>query len=248
MDLPDVGRVSPDNNQESMTAIGFYEHGDINNLELLSVEKPVPEPDEVLVEVKAAALNHQDLLAVRELEQYVPEYPFWGGGDFAGVIAAVGKDIEDWSRSDRVVVNPALSCGECEFCIQGEHSQCVEYEVYGEHRRGGFAEYVTVPRENLLKVPDGYNLVKAAAAPMAAGTAWRMLATRADVKLYEDLLIVGATGGVGSYAVQIATNVFDVDTLYVTTSTKEKAAFLVILAQTMLSTTPRSASTPGSGS
>lgn len=217
---------SPANGGESMTAIGFHEHGEIDNLALLSVDKPTPESDEVLLQVEAAALNHQDLFAVRELSHYVPDYPFWGGGDFAGVIAAVGDDVDSWSPSDRVVVNPAVTCGECEFCNQGEHSQCTEYEVYGEHRKGGFAEYVTVPVENLLEVPDGYDLVSAAAAPMAAGTAWRMLSTRADVNPFDDILIVGASGGVGSYAVQIAANVFGVDTLYATTSTEEKAAFL----------------------
>lgn len=209
-----------------MTAIGFHEHGDIDNLELLSVEKPVPDSDEVLVAVEAAALNHQDLFAVRELDQYVPEYPFWGGGDFAGVIEQVGERVEGWARGDRVVVNPALSCDECEFCLQGEHSQCTEYEVYGEHRKGGFAEYVTVPEANLLTVPDDCDLITAAAAPMAAGTAWRMLSNRAEVAPFDDVLIVGATGGVGSFAVQIAKQVFNVKSLYATTSTDDKAAFL----------------------
>lgn len=212
--------------QEQMTAIGFHEHGDLDNLDRLSVPQPTPRDDEVLVAVEGAALNHQDLFAVRELDHYVPDYPFWGGGDVAGVIESVGRDVVGWEPGDRVVVNPAINCGECEFCIQGEHSQCENYEVFGEHRKGGFAEYMTAPAKNLLSVPDEYNLVKAAAAPMAVGTAWRMLATRADVDPYDDVLIVGASGGVGSYAVQIAKNVFNVDTLYTTTSTEEKAEFL----------------------
>lgn len=210
----------------SMKAVGFTEHGDIDNFELLTVDKPEPGSDEVLVDVAAAALNHQDLFAVRELDHYVPDYPFWGGGDISGRVDELGENVDNWEVGDRVVVNPAVSCGDCEFCVQGEHSMCVDYNVYGEHRKGGFAEYVTVPKTNLISVPDSYELEKAAAAPLASGTAWRALSSRGDIKPYEDVLIVGATGGVGTYSVQIAKNVFNVDTLYATTSTEEKAEFL----------------------
>lgn len=209
-----------------MSAVGFHEHGGIENFELLEVDRPEPGRGEVLIDVAAAALNHQDLFAVRELDHYVPDYPFWGGGDISGRIAELGDDVQGWSIGDRVVVNPALSCGVCEFCIQGEHSMCAEYGVYGEHRKGGFGEYVTVPEENLLPVPDDFELVTAAAAPLAASTAWRALSTRGGIKPFEDVLIVGATGGVGTYSVQIAKHVFNVDTLYGTTSTEEKAEFL----------------------
>ena len=209
-----------------MNAVGFEEHGDVDNFELLTVDRPEPEDDEVLVDVAAAALNHQDLFAVRELDHYVPDYPFWGGGDISGRIATLGTDVEGWSVGDRVVVNPAVTCGECEHCIQGEQSMCVDYNVYGEHRKGGFGEYVTVPEANLVEVPDDYDLVDAAAAPLASATAWRALSTRGEIKPFEDVLIVGASGGVGTYSVQIAKNVFNVDTLYATTSTEEKAEFL----------------------
>ncbi|WP_255197492.1 zinc-binding dehydrogenase [Halorarius litoreus] len=211
---------------DEMRAVGFHEHGDIDQLELLSVPRPQPGPEEVLVDVKAAALNHQDLIAVRELDHYIPDYPFWGGGGTAGVVAECGERVEDWAPGDRVVVNPALSCDQCEFCLQGEQSMCAVYEVFGEHRKGGFAEYIPVPQENLLTVPDDYDLQTAAAAPMAAGTAWRALADRARVRPDDDVLIVGATGGVGSYAVQFATKVLNARTLYGTTSSEEKAAFL----------------------
>lgn len=211
---------------DTMMAIGFEAHGSLDELELLTVDRPAPKPNEVVVAVSAASLNHQDLFAVRELEQYVPSYPFWGGGDFAGIVDEVGANVEDWEVGDRVVVNPAVSCNTCEFCRRGEHSMCAEYEVFGEHRHGGFAEYVAVPSENLARVPGHYDLVEAAAVPMAAGTAWRALVTRGDLAPYHDVLIVGATGGVGTFAVQIARAVFDVRTLYGTTSTADKAAFL----------------------
>lgn len=211
---------------DSMTAVGFHEHGDIDNLELLDVPVPDIGPEDVLVDVKATALNHQDLFAVRELDHYITDYPFWGGGDTAGVIAEVGEDVDDWDVGDRVLVNSRLACGECDMCLKGEQSMCRNFQVYGEHRRGGFAEYLDVPVENVHSVPDDYDLTKAAAVPIAAGCAWRALANRGDLHPSDDLLIVGATGGVGTYAVQIARNVFDVETLYATTSSEEKAAVL----------------------
>ena len=209
-----------------MRAVGFHEHGSIDNLTLLEVPRPEPGPDEVLIEVAAASLNHQDIIAVRELDMYVPSYPFWGGGDFSGHIVELGSNVTDWDVGDRVVVNPALWCDTCERCLEGEVSMCLNYAVYGEHRHGGFAEFVTVPTKNLALVPEDFDLVSAAAVPMAAGTAWRALVETANVKPYDEVLIVGASGGVGTYAVQIATEVLNVKTLYATTSSAEKAAFL----------------------
>ena len=211
---------------ETMRAVGFHEHGDIDQFELLDVPVPDVGPTEVLVDVHAAALNHQDLFAVRELDHYITDYPFWGGGDMAGEIAAVGDRVTDWSVGDRVVVDPAISCGECQFCIAGEHSMCDTYEVFGEHRKGGFAEYAAVPTRNLVAVPEHVPTATAAAAPMVTGTAWRALLTRGDLEPYEDLLVVGASGGVGHMAVQIAKEIVNVETLYGTTSTDEKADFL----------------------
>ena len=211
---------------ETMRAVGFHEHGPIDTLELLSVPVPAIGPEEVLVEVRAAALNHQDLFAVRELDQYVPSYPFWGGGDMAGVVHAVGEGVAGWDVGDRVVVDPTVTCGTCRYCRRGEQSMCVDYAVFGEHRHGGFAEYAAVPARNLHPVPEGIGWPVAAAAPMATGTAWRALMGRAAVEPYESLLIVGATGGVGHMAVQIADRVANVRELYATTSSDEKAAFL----------------------
>jgi NADPH:quinone reductase-like Zn-dependent oxidoreductase len=211
---------------DSMAAVGFHEHGDIDQLELLDVPIPEVDADEVLVDVKATALNHQDLFAVRELDHYITDYPFWGGGDTAGVIAALGEDVEGWSVGDRVLVNSRIACGECDLCLAGEQSMCRNFQVYGEHRRGGYAEYLDVPERNLHAIPDDYDLTRAAAVPIAAGCAWRALANRAELHPSDELLIVGATGGVGTYAVQIARNVFDVETLYATTSSEEKAEVL----------------------
>ena len=212
--------------ETTMHAVGFHEHGDIDQFELLEVPVPAIEPDEVLVDVRAASLNHQDLFAVRELEHYVPEYPFWGGGDMAGTVAVVGDRVTGWDVGARVAVDPTITCGTCRFCLAGEQSMCERYQVFGEHRKGGFAEYAAVPAENLVSIPDSIPFETAAAAPMVTGTAWRALATRASLEPYEDLLVVGATGGLGHMAVQLAREVLNVETIYATTSTEEKAAFL----------------------
>jgi NADPH:quinone reductase-like Zn-dependent oxidoreductase len=211
---------------DTMDAVGFHEHGPLDNLELLEVPVPEPGPNEVLLDVRAASLIHQDIFAVRELDHYVPEYPFWGGGDFAGVVAETGDRVDEWTVGDRVTVDPAVTCGECRYCEAGEQSMCEDYAVFGEHRKGGFAEYAAVPTRNLIAVPDHVSFETAAAAPMVTGTAWRALEARADLEPYEELLVVGASGGVGHMAVQIAAEIIGVETLYGTTSTDEKATFL----------------------
>ncbi len=210
----------------TMKAVGFHEHGPIENYELLTVERPSVGTDEVLVDVKASALNYMDLFAVRELDHYVPSYPFWTGGDVAGVIAETGSNVSEWDGGERVLVNPYLSCRTCPACLRGESLACPNFEMLGEMRHGGHAEYLAIPAHALIPIPDHVSFETAAAVPTAGGTAWRALATRGELKPYEEVLIVGATGGVGSFAVQIATAVFNVETLYATTSSEEKAEFL----------------------
>ncbi len=214
---------------ESMQAVGFHEHGPIDNYELLTVDRPSIESNEVLVDVRASALNYMDLFAVRELDHYVPEYPFRTGGDVAGTVAEVGSAVGGWEHGDRVLINPYMSCGECGACRRGEQLFCPDFEMLGEMRQGGHAEYIAVPDDYLISIPDHVSFETAASVPVAGGTAWRALTTRGELKPYEELLIVGATGGVGTFAVQIATEVFNVRQLYATTSTEDKAEFLTEL-------------------
>lgn len=106
-----------------------------------------------------------------------------------------------------VVVNPSLFCGECEWCVKGEEPLCVRYRILGEHTNGGFAEYVAVPAKNLLEVPEGFPVERAAAGVLAYLTAWRGLVTRARLQPGESVLVTGASGGVATAAVQIAKHV-----------------------------------------
>ena len=165
---------------------------------------PVPGPDQVLVRVHAASLNHLDL-AVREgIPTLKLTLPHILGCDAAGDIAEVGSDVTDIEIGDRVVVNPGIACGRCEYCLRGEDSECVEYRILGEHLPGTYAEKVTVPGRNVLKIPTDMEFPQAAAVPLAFMTAWRMLITRAKVRPGEDVLILGAGSGVSTAAIQVA--------------------------------------------
>lgn len=166
-------------------------------------ERPIPEPGpgEVRIDVQAAGMNHLDLWARRGLPG-VP-LPHIGGSDVAGVIDAVGPDVSDWRAGDRVTLDPSLSCGQCEWCRKGEASLCVDYRILGEHTDGGFCNFMIAPARNLLRVPDGFDMTVAAAAPLAFLTAWRGLRTRGRLKEGELLLVTGASGGVATCAIRI---------------------------------------------
>lgn len=186
-----------------MKAAIFAETGGPEVVRIEDVPQPEPGAGEVLVEVKAAAMNHLDLWVRRGLPIETP-MPHIGGSDIAGVVAETGPGVDDVETGERVVVNPSLWCGHCEWCVRGEHSLCVHYRILGEHTQGGFAEYVGVPAANLYPIPDSVPFETAAAAPLVFQTAWRGLISRGRVRPGEDVLITGASGGVGTAAVQIA--------------------------------------------
>jgi NADPH2:quinone reductase len=180
------------------------EHGGIDVLRVGELPDPEPGRDEVLVEVRATALNHLDLWTRRGLPGLELEFPHVGGSDMAGVVAGLGDGVEGWAPGDRVVVNPSLWCGRCEWCRDGEESLCREYRLLGEHVDGGAAELAAVPARNLLRVPEGYPFPKAAAAALVFQTAWRALLVRGDLRAGETVLVTAASGGVGTAAIQIA--------------------------------------------
>jgi NADPH:quinone reductase-like Zn-dependent oxidoreductase len=187
-----------------MRAAVYDEHGGPEVVEVRD-DVPVPEPGagEVRLRVTASGMNHLDLWVRRGLPIEIT-MPHIGGADVVGVVDVVGPEVEDWEPGERVVVNPSLWCGVCEWCRVGEEPLCVEYRILGEHTQGGFAEFVTVPARNLYRVPDHVPLEPLAAAPLVFLTAWRGLVGRGRLREGEAVLITGASGGVGTAAVQVA--------------------------------------------
>jgi NADPH:quinone reductase-like Zn-dependent oxidoreductase len=186
-----------------MKALAFHEHGGLDRLRYQDVPDPVIGPADVLVRVRACALNHLDLFVREGLPGFRLPLPFWTGCDITGEVAQVGAAVRDVTEGDRVAVNPNLHCGRCEFCEKGEQSLCVTYGILGEHVHGGLAEYVKVAGDKVLKLPAHVKYEDAAAFILVSMTAWRMLVTQARLRAGEDLLVIGVGGGVSSTAVQI---------------------------------------------
>jgi NADPH:quinone reductase-like Zn-dependent oxidoreductase len=191
-------------------AVVIREHGGLERLRVEDVPVPSPGAGEALVRVRAVALNNLDIWARSGPPGGRPIFPWTGrrlpattGVDVAGIVEEVGPGAVEVAAGDRVVINPILFCGRCEFCLAGEQSMCQTYHIFGEHTPGGMAEFTTAPVGNLLKIPDGVPFERAAAAPVCYTTAWRMLVRTGRLLAGEDLLVVGASGGVGSAAVQI---------------------------------------------
>ncbi|MFB6084787.1 MAG: zinc-binding dehydrogenase [Halorientalis sp.] len=203
-----------------MQAVQFSEHGDTDVIEYGEFPDPEPGDDEVLVDVKAAALNHLDVWTRRGLPGIDLEMPHIPGSDAAGVVTEVGSDVDRFEVGDHVAVSAGVSCGSCEFCRDGEPTMCVDFHILGEHVRGVHAEQAAVPADNLVPVPDHVDWEVAGSASLVFQTAWRMLVTRADLQPGETVLVLGASGGVGHAALQIAKYLGA--EVYATASTEEK--------------------------
>jgi NADPH:quinone reductase-like Zn-dependent oxidoreductase len=182
----------------------FRQHGGPEVLEYTDVPDPQIRANEVLVEVKACALNHLDIFARGGLPGIDIPLPHILGSDIAGVVREAGE-LVTWAKSgDEVMIQPGVSCGHCEACFSGQDNLCREYDMIGYRRDGGYAELVAVPGVNLIPKPPQLSWEEAAALPLVTVTAWHMLVTRANVQPGETVLVQAAGSGVGSIAIQIA--------------------------------------------
>ena len=187
-----------------MKATIFKQHGGPDVLEYTDVSDPTIRANEVLVEVKACALNHLDVFVRNGLPGIQIPLPHILGCDVSGVVREVG-DLVNWVKpGDEVMVQPGGSCGHCEACLSGHDNLCREYDMIGYRRDGGYAELVAVPGVNVIPKPTVLSWEEAAALPLVTLTAWHMLVTRANVQPGEDVLVHAAGSGVGSIAIQIA--------------------------------------------
>src|SRR5689334_7827151 len=187
-----------------MKAAIFRKHGGPEVLEYADVPEPAMRADEVLVEVKACALNHLDIFARGGLPGIEIPLPHILGNDVAGVVREVGELVTWVKQGEEVMVQPGVSCGHCEACLSGRDNLCREYDMIGYRRDGGYAELVAVPGVNIIPKPSKLSWEEAAALPLVTVTAWHMLVTRAAVQPGEDVLVHAAGSGVGSIAIQIA--------------------------------------------
>ena len=187
-----------------MKAAIFRQHGGPEVLEYADVADPQIRDNEVLVEVKACALNHLDLFVRQGLPGIEIPLPHILGNDIAGVVREVGELVTWVKPGDEVMVQPGVSCGHCEACLSGQDNLCREYDIIGYRRNGGYAELVAVPGVNIIPKPAQLSWEEASALPLVTVTAWHMLVTRAKVQPGEDVLVHAAGSGVGSVAIQIA--------------------------------------------
>jgi NADPH:quinone reductase-like Zn-dependent oxidoreductase len=188
-----------------MRALALDGVGGLEHLAVRDVPEPaLQHPTDVRVRVRAAAFNRLDLFVAGGLPSVTYSFPHVVGSDAAGVVDQVGPGVRGVAPGDRVMINPGLSCGACEFCLDGEASLCRSFRLLGEHVGGTAAEFVVVPAENLAPAPPAMPWPQAAAFSLATLTAWRMLVTRARLRPGETVLIWGIGGGVAQAALQIA--------------------------------------------
>lgn len=206
-----------------MKAIVLRQHGGLDQVEYADVPRPSIGPDEVLVEIKAAALNRLDFWVMEGWPSLKLDLPHIMGCDGTGIIAELGTNVTGFAVGDRVAINPTRSCGRCSFCLSARDHMCDSFAIFGEHIPGFYAEYQAVPARNLLKMPAEASFEVAAAASLVYVTAWHMLIEAGRLQAGEDVLVVGAGGGVNTAAIQIA-RLAGAGTIYVVGSSDDKLA------------------------
>ena len=187
-----------------MQAVVIPRHGGPEVLEIVRRPKPQAGPGQVLVEVRAAGMNHLDTWVRRGLPGITLPLPMIPGSDAAGVIAAVGAGVTGLAAGDRVFVSPGYSCERCEACWSGREPLCRAYGLLGEHCDGTQAGYVALRASHVLPLPASVSFEEGAAFPLTFLTAWHMLVGRAAVRPGEDVLVHAGGSGVGTAAIQIA--------------------------------------------
>ena len=187
-----------------MKAVTFNQHGGPEVLQYTEVAEPGIKANEVLIEVKACALNHLDVWARGGLPGIEIPLPHILGNDIAGIVRETGALVTWVTVGDEVMVQPGVSCGHCDACLRGQDNLCREYDIIGYRRNGGYAELVAVPGVNVIPKPQNLSWDQAAAIPLVTLTAWHMLVTRAQVRPGESVLIQAAGSGVGSIGIQVA--------------------------------------------
>lgn len=186
-----------------MKAVIMKQHGGPEVLHHTEVQDPRINATEVLVRVRACALNHLDLWVRRGLPGIQIPMPHIPGSDISGEVVEVGQLVTHLKVGQKVLLAPGISCGQCAACVGGADNLCRRYTMFGYMVDGGCAELVKSPEVNVIPIPGDLSFNEAAAVPLVFLTAWHMLIGRAELQPGEDLLVLGAGSGVGSAAIQI---------------------------------------------
>ena len=189
-----------------MKAVVFNEHGGTDKLDYIDVDYPSVGYSQALVEVRAAGANYTDVWARRGMPGLQVIFPHISGSDASGVVVEVAEGVSDIKVGDEVLVHPAIGCQHCVSCAKGQEVFCKEFKIWGFQtgpQDGGHSEYVSVPVNNLVLKPKSLSWEEAASLPLVLETAWRMLVTKARIGPGDFVLIWGASGGLGTMAVQI---------------------------------------------
>lgn len=187
-----------------MRAAAIQRHGGLDEIQMMELPRPEARPGEVVIQVKSIGLNHLDIWMRKGRPGLNFRFPHPLGSDASGIVSEVGAGVEQVRVGDEVIINPGLSCMQCEWCLRGAHSECPGFGIVGMVRHGTYAEYVAVPAVNVYPKPAHLNWDEAAALPLAHLTAWRMLFTRANARPGETALIHGIGGGVALALLQLA--------------------------------------------
>jgi NADPH:quinone reductase-like Zn-dependent oxidoreductase len=187
-----------------MKAVIFSQHGGPEVLQYTEFADPQIKANEVLIEVRACALNHLDVWVRGGLPGMKIALPHILGNDVAGVVREAGELVTWVKPGDEVMIQPGVSCGHCADCLAGRDNMCIEYDIIGSGRDGGYAELLSVPGVNVIPKPKNLSWPEAAALPLVTLTAWHMLVTQARVQPGEVVLVHAAGSGVGSLGIQIA--------------------------------------------
>jgi NADPH:quinone reductase-like Zn-dependent oxidoreductase len=185
-------------------AVVLHQHGGPEVLKYSDAPEPAIGARDVLVRVRACALNHLDLWVRAGLPNVPIPLPHIPGSDVAGEVAEIGADVTNVRVGQRVLLAPGVTCGKCPACLAGLDNRCRQFTNLGYLIDGGCAEFVRVPEVNCMPYPDNLFFEEAAAVPLVFQTAWHMLIGRAELQPGEDVLIMGAGSGVGTAAIQIA--------------------------------------------
>jgi NADPH:quinone reductase-like Zn-dependent oxidoreductase len=181
-----------------MKAARIHQHGGPEVLAYEDVAVPRVQANEVLLRVRACALNHLDLFVRAGIPGVEFSLPHVLGSDIAGEAVAAGELCHRIKPGQRVLIAPGLSCRQCPQCLAGRDNLCRQYAILGAGVDGGNREFLAVPEYAVIPIPGGFGFEEAAAVPLVFLTAWHMLFARARLEPGEEILVLSASSGVGS--------------------------------------------------